>query len=133
MMNLNCPHCGHALTTIQTDPLSDWGGAYLDICFNDSCIYFKKSWSVLGKQGAPMGYRYYFSEETSNEGPLLVANENSYKHCTVDLQSIQNNLEASEVSAVSSNDTCSLKDRLYNIERKLDQLLLLYKNLIKQN
>ena len=60
--SLNCPFCHNALERVSTDPLSDWGGEELLVCFNNDCSYFVHSWSTMAKQGVCLGYRYYFSE-----------------------------------------------------------------------
>jgi|WetSurMetagenome_2_1015567.scaffolds.fasta_scaffold219396_2 hypothetical protein len=83
MASLNCVHCGNALTKIVTDLLSDWGGAPLFVCFNPDCEYYENSWSVMARQGSPFGYRYYYSEETDNDGAFLVASPESYLDCIV--------------------------------------------------
>jgi hypothetical protein len=81
MANLNCPHCGNALDQVATNVLSDWGGARLFVCFNEECCYFSNSWTTLERQGGLFGYRYYYSEDTGNEGALLVASKESYTDC----------------------------------------------------
>jgi hypothetical protein len=83
MSSLNCPHCGNALDPVATNPLSDWGGARLFVCFNEECCYFSDSWSVLEKQGSYFGYRYYYSEDTGNDGALLVSSKESYVDCII--------------------------------------------------
>lgn len=79
MENLNCPHCGKALTTVTTPDFSKWGGVELDVCLNDMCKYFLKSWSQLSQQaGTRVGYRY-FHGENGQEGPLVVGSIDTYK------------------------------------------------------
>lgn len=122
-MNLNCPHCGMALESVAMDPLSDWAGANLYICFNDACIYFVNSWATMRRQGWTGGYRYYYSEN-GNQGAILIADENSYRDRIV---------EWFDYADVHGLEPCQrepesdIRESLARLERKLDQLIMLHK------
>jgi hypothetical protein len=79
MEDLFCPHCGVRLITVETPPLSKWGGVELDICLNDFCDYFAHSWKCLSEQaGTWLGYRY-FHAENGQEGPIAVNSVDTFK------------------------------------------------------
>jgi hypothetical protein len=81
MEDFNCPHCGTHLTTIETPALSKWAGVELEICLNDMCLYFLKSWKVLSHQaGSLVGYRYYH-DANGQEGPMAVGSIEAFKDC----------------------------------------------------
>ena len=81
MEELNCPHCGVHLTTIETPPLSKWAGVELELCLNDMCPYFLQSWKVLKKQaGMLIGYRFYH-DANGGEGPMAVGSIEAFKDC----------------------------------------------------
>jgi hypothetical protein len=83
MEELNCPHCGVHLVTIETPPMSKWAGIEIDLCLNDLCPYFLKSWRILSHQaGTLIGYRYYH-DANGAEGPMAVGSVEAYKDCII--------------------------------------------------
>jgi hypothetical protein len=90
---VTCPHCGHPLVTIETPPMSKWAGVEMDLCLNDMCPYFLKSWKVLSKQaGCTVGYRYYH-DSSGAEGPMAVGSIEAFKDCVLTEEEKQSRLE----------------------------------------
>jgi SAM-dependent methyltransferase len=53
-----CPHCGRTMQPIETPMDSSWGGEIHEVCFNDECTYFVRSFEFLEAQGIEgAGYR----------------------------------------------------------------------------
>lgn len=81
MEELMCPHCGQHLATIETPVMSKWAGVELELCLNDMCPYFLKSWKILSHQaGNLIGYRFYH-DANGQEGPMAVGSIDAYKDC----------------------------------------------------
>jgi hypothetical protein len=103
---LNCPHCGQLLTTVETPVFSKWGGVELNICLNDFCDYFARSWKMLSEQsGSWLGYRY-FHGENGQEGPIAVASVDTFKDSTI-----------------TEEEKKSRQQRAYNREKEFRNLL----------
>jgi hypothetical protein len=127
-MNLNCIYCRQGLDAIQTSPISDWQGAQLYVCLNDSCSYYKNSWDTMRKQGHAIGYRYY-CDELGNDGALLVSTKDSYRDCLIPLKRMitkkQTEPSRKTKEALKSKER-SLDDvysKLRSLEKKLDMLV----------
>jgi hypothetical protein len=123
--NLNCVHCHEALEKVVMDELSSWRGSTLWVCMNDYCSYHKASYHTMKeKNGVMMGYRYALGENGS-EMPLLVLNKYSYKDRVVDCMQCEKETEAPEKKIDTNN---YLSERLDTVERKLDQILMMFKS-----
>jgi hypothetical protein len=140
--NLNCPHCHEALDKVEMDALSDWAGAILWVCFNESCEYYRKSWASLSKQGVLAGYRYYYDDDNHTAGPLLILNPDSYRDRVVNLEDEWRDtfMFFKYDNDYVFNDTVGLKEdiqKLENqvdrVERRLDQLLMLVQTLMEES
>jgi hypothetical protein len=104
--DLRCPHCGTHLTTIETPVYSKWGGIELELCLNDQCVYFMRSWKILSHQaGTLVGYRY-FHDENGQEGPMAVGSIDAYKDCIL-----------------TEEEKCFRKEREYREEKEFRELL----------
>lgn len=58
MGKTTCPHCGKTMLPIETPMDSTWGGETHEVCFNDLCVYFVRSFEFLEAQGIEgAGYR----------------------------------------------------------------------------
>jgi len=123
-ISYQCPHCKHSLEKTTTDPLSDWLGEDLYICFNSSCTFYRNSWHVMRLQGVQAGYRYYWSE-SGGEGSLLILTDNSYRDKIV--TSWFSFDEETEPIIEEKAPEDPVIEYLTRIERKLDQLIMLYK------
>ncbi len=67
-----CPHCGAKMNGIETPLESSWGGEIHQICFNDECGYFCRSWETLENQGVEnTGYRCSM-DPRGKVGPMAV-------------------------------------------------------------
>lgn len=81
MEDVCCPHCQSHLVTIETPAMSKWAGVELELCLNDMCPYFLKSWKILSHRfGTLLGYRYYHDDHGA-EGPLAVGSIDTFKDC----------------------------------------------------
>jgi hypothetical protein len=123
-INYQCPHCKSSCECVQTDELSDWGGATLYICFNDNCPFFRNSFQTMRMQGAIGGYRFYWSENTGNEGSLLVLTDNSYRDRIIESWFTLDNVEP---TPEEKQPVDPVIEYLKRIERRLDQIIMLFR------
>jgi hypothetical protein len=123
MEDLNCPHCGTHLTTIETPVYSKWGGIELELCLNDQCVYFLRSWKVLAHQaGALIGYRYYH-DSNGGEGPMAVGSIEAYKDCVITEEEKKSRLERAYREEKEFRD---LLDAIEQAKEKDDQQLVVW-------
>jgi hypothetical protein len=84
----------------------------------------KNSWGTMQAQGAFLGYRYFFSIENGNEGALLISNVDSYR------DRIEENIVKNRKieKPIVNNKSINIEEHLSIIERKLDQIIMFFKN-----
>lgn len=103
MEKAKCPHCDAELVTVETPILSDWYGAELEMCLNDMCEYFLKSFKVIFSQsGLNMGYRY----ARNGGGGVLVGSIDTYKDCVLTDEERQRREDESAKKEKEYNDLC---------------------------
>lgn len=69
----NCPHCEQQLVKMLVPEMSNFDSAWMYVCFNDDCGYFKRSGEWMQQQYAsPAMYRYKLDPFTGETGPLPV-------------------------------------------------------------
>jgi hypothetical protein len=123
-INYQCPYCKNALERVITDDLSDWGGETLHICFNSNCSFFTNSFQTMRMQGIDAGYRFYWSEDTGNEGSLLVLTDNSYRDRIITSWYTLDNVEPTPEEKLPTDPVI---EYLKKLERKLDQIIMLFR------
>lgn len=64
--SLCCPHCELRLKKWQVpdSPFNEWPSEYQYVCFNDDCVYFKRGWETMTRQGNFGSYRFMFDPTT---------------------------------------------------------------------
>lgn len=75
-----CKHCGSDLKKLSLPPDSDFNCAYLLVCFNDECGYFKRGWDWMKERyNVTASYRYKYNPFYGDEGPLPVQSPDTFK------------------------------------------------------
>jgi SAM-dependent methyltransferase len=63
---LRCPYCDERLLkwAVPWTPFTEWDNDHMYVCFNDSCAYLVRGWSVMASQGmTSFSYRFMFDPE----------------------------------------------------------------------
>jgi hypothetical protein len=129
MEDINCPHCGTQLTTIETPVYSKWGGIELELCLNDQCVYFLRSWKILSHQaGTLVGYRYYH-DSNGQEGPFVVGSIDAFKECVITEAEKKSRLEREYREEKEFRD---LLDAIEQAKEKNDQQLVVWLRQLKK-
>lgn len=65
-----CPHCKGTMEKMDARHL-DWGTAFLWVCFNDHCTFFKKGWDhMMQNYGQLVSYRYMVTPDNGSQGVI---------------------------------------------------------------
>jgi len=84
---LQCPHCGQRMKKwkIPQTPFTEWDNEFMYICFNDSCPYLMRGWSVMESQGnRGFSYRMMYNPDRDVLMPVPVPNLRALKESIVD-------------------------------------------------
>jgi len=84
---LRCPYCDQPLKrwAVPQTPFTEWDNEFLHICFNDSCPYLVRGWSVMARQGnLSFSYRLTYDRERNALGTMLVRNLEQLKENIVE-------------------------------------------------
>ncbi len=102
MDDLQCPHCGMALTPIELPEVTGWSSPFHLACMNDDCPYYRESWRWLEQRfGVKAGYRYRLDPETGKASPLPVWSPTALKDHILDAEVTRQRLSPVRVSTAS--------------------------------
>lgn len=79
---LRCPYCGERLLkwAVPDNPYSTWSNDFMYICFNDTCPYLVRGWTVMNQQGnAGVSYRLMYNPERNVCLPIPVPSLSALK------------------------------------------------------
>ena len=80
-----CRYCGEQMKKWETPGESSWCGDVWYVCFNDGCSYYVKGWDhMLKTMNVHRSYRYHYSPETGECGPMPVYSSSMGRECIVE-------------------------------------------------
>lgn len=81
-----CPHCDEPLSAVDMPIELAWDNPIQNVCFNDSCPYFRKGWAwMLDNYNIKGSYRYRLVDPTTgHSSPLLVWSKTAIKDHIID-------------------------------------------------
>lgn len=84
---LRCPHCEQPLLrwAVPQTPFTEWDSEEMYICFNDSCPYYVRGWSVMASQGnLSFSYRLIYNPDRDAISSIPVQGPNQLRENIVE-------------------------------------------------
>jgi SAM-dependent methyltransferase len=85
--SLRCPYCEQPLRrwAVPQTPFTEWESEHMYICFNDSCAFFVRGWSVMAGQGnLSFSYRLMYNPDRDALSSIPVQGPDQLRENIVD-------------------------------------------------